>query len=67
MSKKREPIKLNPCPFCGSEKPIKDHVEGIDGKFWWVNCEICGAATGLRGQVVAAIKAWNLRVHEDEA
>lgn len=67
MKTKREPIKLKPCPFCGSEKTIKDHVEGIDGELWWVNCETCGAATGLRCQAGEAIEAWNLRAGAKES
>lgn len=65
MSKKREPIKLKPCPFCGSEKTIKDHIGGgIGGELWWVTCETCGAAIGPRGQAGEAIAAWNLRTEK---
>ena len=67
--KKREPIKLKPCPFCGSEKPILNHIEGIDGingRLRWISCKECGSSSGLKLAVVDAIASWNLRVHEDE-
>jgi Lar family restriction alleviation protein len=62
--KKREPIELKPCPFCGSTRVEKSKTMGI-GPFEWISCRKCGAASGLRDRVIDAIAAWNLRVDKE--
>jgi Lar family restriction alleviation protein len=66
MSKKREPIKLKPCPFCGGKTLEKGGIDGINGRLRWISCKECGSSSGLKLAVVDAIASWNLRVHEDE-
>jgi Lar family restriction alleviation protein len=63
-NKKRESIRLKPCPFCGAEKSTRGSTEGIAGRVWWVSCEVCGAGTGIKNEVIEATAAWNLRVSE---
>ena len=63
---------LKPCPFCGAREDDVDeplHVwwcQELDGEYQ-VECERCGANTGLRNRYIReeAIEAWNRRVDDD--
>ena len=59
-------MKLKPCPFCGSEATITEHMPKVHGKpQWQIGCEedFCLMSPGAYGfgSKKQAIKAWNTR------
>jgi Lar family restriction alleviation protein len=64
--KKRERIRLKPCPFCGYGKPKKHTIEVFGAQISSVRCPMCGATTGTRDEPNEAIAAWNLRAGESQ-
>lgn len=61
--------RLEPCPFCGSERIALDCWEGIHGMNYYVMCKKCritlyssdGFALKSFASEEEAIKAWNRR------
>lgn len=50
-------LKLLPCPFCGSDKPIVVRSNG----YWVALCRGCRASSGKAMTEAQAVKAWNRR------
>jgi Lar family restriction alleviation protein len=63
--KRRQSIKLKPCPFCGSTQVKKGKLEGLD-PLHWVACLNCGASSGMKIKRIDAIASWNIRIEKEE-
>ena len=49
--------KLKPCPFCGGEAEVLDHIN------YYVGCSNCGVSTKGYGKEIKAVTAWNTRTN----
>ncbi|MEE0145942.1 MAG: Lar family restriction alleviation protein [Senegalimassilia anaerobia] len=59
----REEIKLEPCPFCGSEDVTCERFEDV----YYVECLSCGAKVESYNGAEAAVACWNARaIDRDE-
>ena len=58
---------LLPCPFCGGVRiETKSRYSNVTDKwFWFMQCSLCKAQTGLFDGSGAAVDAWNTRVGDD--
>lgn len=52
-----EEIKLEPCPFCGSDDVTCDRLEGV----YYVECWDCSAKIESYNGAEDAIEGWNAR------
>lgn len=58
---------LRKCPFCGCERiEIKSRFSNkVEKYFWFAQCTMCKAQTGLFDGSGAAADAWNTRKDEN--
>ncbi len=57
MSEERKVDVRLSCPFCGSEKSNM----AAQGRYWYIECEKCGASNGLCHTEQQANETWNTR------
>lgn len=60
---------LKPCPHCGGEARIYEHVNKWFGETWHVECleEYCGCCTCHHETEANAVRVWNTRTDMADA
>ncbi len=62
MSKEKEVIKLEPCPFCGGEADTNELMTQPKRQYYLSCMSVgCGAEGPMRYSLEEAVEAWNRR------
>jgi Lar family restriction alleviation protein len=54
-------LDVKKCPFCGSKYVSINRRGGKYGKFYFMQCTICGAQSGTSAAADNALEKWNNR------
>lgn len=62
-------LELDRCPFCGGHGQLRKwNLLGRDTRWWFVECDDCGAMTYPFGHSIEmAVVKWNERPHKKRA